>query len=75
MPALLIGTCEYCGQPVTGDQPAAYRIRGWELERKQGGANRVAGKERQADRVCHALCVERVLSRDKLGLRGQLELI
>ena len=74
MLAAYLGTCEFCGNAVTGNQPAAYRVRGWELERRAGGANYIAGKERQANRVCHVTCVETQLRRDKRGLRGQLEL-
>jgi hypothetical protein len=69
-----LGTCEFCSKPVTGNQRAAYRVRGWELERSQGGANHIAGKERQPNRVCHAMCVETVLRAEKRGLRGQMEL-
>ena len=74
MQVAFLGTCEFCSQPVTGAQLAAYRVRGWELERRQGGANVISGKERQANRVCHAVCVQRVLEQDRRGLRGQLEL-
>jgi hypothetical protein len=74
MQVAFLGTCEFCSQPVTGAQLAAYRVRGWELERRGGGANYIAAKERQANRVCHATCVERVIRLDRRGLRGQLEL-
>jgi hypothetical protein len=74
MTAATLGTCEFCDRPVTGAERAAYRVRGWELERKQGGANYIAGKERQPNRVCHALCVERIVRLDRNGLRHQLAL-
>lgn len=69
-----LGICEFCIQPVRVSDLAAYRVRGWEIQRKQGGANFIAGKERQPNRVCHARCVERFIMLDRQGLRGQLEL-
>jgi hypothetical protein len=74
MAAAFIGTCDMCHRPVVGTERAAYRVRGWELERKQGGANYIAGKERQPNRVCHALCVERELAGLARARRGQLAL-
>lgn len=67
------GTCEFCGREVTNEL-AAFRVRGWEIERTQGGANYIAGKERQANRIAHAACVEHVVSMEKRGLRGQMTL-
>jgi hypothetical protein len=72
--ATVLGTCELCDRPVMATERAAYRVRGWEISRQQGGANYIAGKERQPDRICHALCVERMVARDRLGLRDQLAL-
>jgi hypothetical protein len=69
-----IGHCELCDRDVLLSDRAAYRVRGWELERKQGGANYIAGKERQPNRVCHASCVEQVVSLERRGLRDQLPL-
>jgi hypothetical protein len=68
------GTCEFCGEAVRTDQKAAFRVRGWEIERAAGGANYIAGKERQPERIVHAVCVEIELRADKLGLRGQMSL-
>lgn len=68
------GTCEFCGQEVRSGESAAHRVRGWEIERKAGGANYIAGKERQPNRIAHARCVEHVLMMDKSGLKGQMHL-
>lgn len=53
------GRCEFCLEPVYDHEKGAFRIRGWELEREQGGANRILARERQANRIVHARCVER----------------
>jgi hypothetical protein len=71
---MIRGTCEYCGREVKGNELAAFRVRGWEIERHAGGANYIAGKERQPDRIVHAVCVEIALRADRLGLRGQMTL-
>jgi hypothetical protein len=68
------GHCEFCDRPVLNAELAAYRVRGWELERRAGGANRIAGKERQPNRIAHVACVEADLRAERLGLRGQLGL-
>lgn len=68
------GPCEFCDRQVTSGDLAAFRVRGWEIERKAGGANYIAGKERQPNRIVHAVCVESILRRDRLGLRGQMEM-
>lgn len=63
------GICEFCGNPVTGLHTAAFRIRGWEVERQDGGANRILGRERQPNRIVHAWCAEddvKGLPRDSL---------
>jgi hypothetical protein len=63
------GICEFCQLPVTGSQAGAFRVRGWEFERDQGGANHIAGKERQANRIAHVSCVEHDL---KYGAQASL---
>jgi len=68
------GTCEFCGEPVHEHESAGFRIRGWELERSQGGANRILGRERQPNRIVHAACVEHYVDMERRGLRGQLSL-
>jgi hypothetical protein len=68
------GVCEFCGREVRQGESAAFRVRGWEIERKAGGANYIAGKERQPNRICHARCVEDHNRRERLGLRGQMSL-
>ena len=55
------GLCEFCGRPVTDLEVAAFRVRGWEIERDQGGANTIAGRERQPNRIAHATCVRHFL--------------
>lgn len=69
------GTCEFCGQAVHENESAGFRIRGWELERSQGGANRILGRERQPNRIVHARCVEHYVSLERQGLRGQESLL
>jgi hypothetical protein len=69
------GECEFCTKPVTSGDRAAFRVRGWELERAQGGMNHVVGKERQSDRIAHALCVTSAVREESRGLRGQTSLI
>jgi hypothetical protein len=68
------GICEFCEGEVFPWQSAGHRIRGWEIERTGGGANRIAGKERQSGRIVHASCLERHLKIEKQGLRGQMDL-
>lgn len=70
------GRCEFCGQDVTNATNAAWRVRGWELERSRGGANYIADKERQPDRIAHALCVERASRLKRQGIApGQGSLV
>jgi hypothetical protein len=69
------GTCEFCDKPVFGFQTAAHRIRGWEVERGQGGANRILARERQPNRIVHADCVERAVKLARDGLTGQGSLL
>lgn len=68
------GQCEFCGKEVTSGQLAAFRVRGWEIERRAGGANYTAGKERQPNRIVHALCVELEIRAESRGLKGQMTL-
>lgn len=69
------GTCEFCKREVSSADRAGFRVRGWELERSQGGMNHVVGKERQPDRIAHALCVASAIREERRGLRGQTSLI
>lgn len=55
------GTCELCHASVTSYETAAYPIAGWEVERAQGGANRILGRQRVPNRIAHAPCIERQL--------------
>lgn len=68
------GTCEFCHEVVTDVDRGAFRVRGWELERQQGGMNHVVGKERQPDRIAHATCVTTAIRDARRGLRGQMSL-
>jgi hypothetical protein len=68
------GVCEFCHEDVRSGK-AAFRVRGWELERAQGGANQIVGKERQPNRIAHALCVSIAVRQEKRGLSGQTSLI
>lgn len=65
------GSCAFCREPVMPLQKAAYPVTGWEIERDQGGANRIAGKERQPNLIAHARCLEAHLRR---GEQTQMEL-
>lgn len=55
------GICHRCGEEIAPGMLVAYRVRGWEIERTAGGANYIAGKERQPDRIWHAECVKSML--------------
>lgn len=68
------GRCEFCGEAVVTGELAGFRVRGWEIQRTTGGANYIAGKERQPDRIVHARCIEHELVMRRSGLRGQLSL-
>jgi hypothetical protein len=68
------GVCEFCNRDVLTSDRGAFRVRGWEIERDQGGANYIAGKERQANRIVHARCVENAVALEKRGLRNQMSL-
>lgn len=52
------GTCEFCHEAVEVTQTAAFPVSGWEVEREQGGANRILDRKRAPDRIAHASCVE-----------------
>ena len=69
------GVCEFCEQPVLTSDKGAFRVRGWEIERRQGGANQIVAKERQPNRIAHAHCVEMMARAEKQGLRGQESLL
>lgn len=55
---MIRGTCEVCKRDVTTAEQAAFPVRGWELERSQGGANRILDRRREPDRIAHASCIE-----------------
>lgn len=46
--------CWLCGQRVTGKP--LYSVRGWEEERKQGGANQII-KRKRTGHIAHRDCV------------------
>jgi hypothetical protein len=69
------GVCEFCREPVRDTDRGAFRVRGWECERSGGGANKIAMKERQPDRIAHAWCVETAARIEARGLVGQEELL
>lgn len=52
------GNCEFCGEPVPITAVAAFPVKGWEVERDGGGANRILGREREPNRIAHAVCAE-----------------
>jgi hypothetical protein len=52
------GICAHCDQPVTQTQRAAFRARGFEIERSAGGANYISHRERQPDKIWHDFCVD-----------------
>lgn len=68
------GVCEFCGKDVGEKHRAAFRVRGWELERQQGGANQIVGKERQPNRIAHATCARAAVRAESKGLRNQMSL-
>jgi hypothetical protein len=63
------GVCEFCKRGVFPNEKAAFRVRGWEIERDQGGANSIVGRERQPDRIVHALCVKQ---HERLGAQESM---
>lgn len=56
------GTCMFCGSPVGDQEEAAFPVRGWELERSQGGANMIFGKEREPNVIAHKRCAKRYVT-------------
>ena len=48
------GVCVQCGKYVEHYESAAYAVTGYELERKQGGANRIYHKQRVDNFIAHA---------------------
>lgn len=61
------GPCVFCTRQVEAHQKAAYPVRGWEIERSAGGANRIFGRKREPDRIAHAACVEQALRKQGQG--------
>jgi len=55
------GSCRFCGEPVTVQQKAAWPVRGWEVEREQGGANKILGRERDLSTIAHEQCAEKAV--------------
>jgi hypothetical protein len=53
------GICMFCSLPVGDKDEAAFPVRGWELERSQGGANMIFGREREPDVIAHKRCAVR----------------
>jgi hypothetical protein len=69
------GVCALCGEPVRSYEEGAWPVRGWELERSGGGANRIALRRRDTTAIAHARCVERAAARARRGIAAdQLEL-
>lgn len=52
------GSCFFCGKQVTSTDTAAFPVAGWEVERAQGGANRIVGRTREPNKIAHAHCAE-----------------
>lgn len=70
------GTCAFCGRGVESRDTAAYRVRGWEIERAQGGANHIVEREREPNIVAHAMCVESRQRQRRYGIAyGQEPLV
>ena len=65
-----VGQCEICGETVDSSQRAAFPVKGWEIQRSQGGANQIFGKVREPNRVAHAYCVEHRHRRGDQGTLG-----
>lgn len=57
--APLRGMCAFCRRPVEATDTAAFPVEGWEVERAQGGANRILGRTRKPNVIAHASCAER----------------
>jgi hypothetical protein len=47
------GTCLHCLKLIGWSQLAAYEITGYEIERKQGGANQIVERKRVDKRMWH----------------------
>jgi hypothetical protein len=52
------GVCQYCRLPVYTTERAAFPVTGWEVERTEGGANRILDRKRTANMIAHAKCAE-----------------
>jgi hypothetical protein len=65
------GQCAFCPRPVLQNERAAFPVSGWEVEREQGGANRILGRTREPNVIAHAACAERHFKMgDQMGLEG-----
>lgn len=53
------GQCAFCPRQVLDTETAAFPVTGWEVERAQGGANRILGRTREPNVIAHAECAER----------------
>jgi hypothetical protein len=62
-----LGPCTFCDEYVA-ERDAAYPIRGWEVVRRGGGANRILGRERVEGQVAHRWCAEREVQRRQAGI-------
>ena len=66
-----LGPCTFCDEYVR-DRDAAYPIRGWEVIRAGGGANRILARERfPAGVVAHRWCVERKTAERARGISDE----
>jgi hypothetical protein len=64
------GPCLLCGEPVEAEN-AAYPVRGWEVTRSAGGANRILGRERVPGEIAHITCAVREVERARRGIHSQ----
>jgi len=65
------GHCAFCAKPVRRHETAAFRIRGFQIERKGGGANQIVGAERHPNRIYHETCVRSYVRKHARGLADQ----
>lgn len=61
------GRCAFCHADVTEQQPAAFPVQGWEIERGQGGANRILNRTRVPGYIAHKACAESYVKRGRQG--------
>jgi hypothetical protein len=71
------GRCAFCGEEVQAYNQAAYPVRGWEIERQQGGANHILLRQRVPNIIAHAFCVQRAAKQAQgTGpMPGQMDLL